>query len=155
VPTQVVVVVGSSEVTIDVPAGNSLTQLVVATPSPTDVLSPPDSTLGVVPGTAIDVSATDATGRAVYSISPPMTITISFRSPPGVNPLASHLYTMDLNGQIADLPATATALGHGAYAVSATTSLLAQFVVCAPDLPSMQVRAFLPVVKSVAVASGW
>jgi hypothetical protein len=146
---------GSSVVTIDVPSDNSLAQLVVSTPSPADVLSPPDPSLSVLPGTAVEIDASDTSGQTVNQFSSPMTVTISFRPPPGVDPLASHLYALGPTGQIQDLSGTVVALGHDSYSITATTSQLAQFAVCAPSLPAMQARVFLPIAINVASRSGW
>src|SRR5262249_54430798 len=104
VATSVVVVLGWSSLTIDVPAGSSIAELVVATPAATDILAPSDPRLAALMGTAVDLSASDSTGQPILDVRSPIFLTISFRSPSGVNPTGAVIYTINRDGQVEQLP---------------------------------------------------
>jgi hypothetical protein len=146
----VTAVIGSSELGVDIPAGNPIAQLVIATPTATIAVTPIEPQMTPLPGTALELSAADNSGQPVHQLAQPVTITISFRSPAGVNPLAAEIYTIDVNGQTEELVTTVQPQGHGAYAATATTSHLSPFVVLAPAFanPGLDRQIYLPFVAN-------
>ena len=152
VATQVSTTVGSDQVSVDIPSGNAIAQIVVSAP-PTQVSITPDGqAFQSLPGAVIVVSASDANGHPVGQLSAPITITIQFVPPPGVNAQFAVIYTLDPNNNNSAqaLPTRMLANGDGSFTAIATTSHLSPFEVFAPGALTPVPQMYLPVVASQA-----
>jgi hypothetical protein len=147
--------VGSNSVDVTVPGGDGISSLTVKPLADVGSSLGGISGVSLIPGVAIEVSATDALGLPIHQLSVGLQITISFRAPSGFSTANAQIYTVDSTDNLQPLTTNVTFLGNGVYSASATTSHLSPFMVYAPPAADPSTVVYLPLVVNGAALPGW
>jgi len=104
---------------------------------------------------SIEIDATDAGGNAIHDLSAPLTISIRFTPPSGINAMLAQIYTVDSFGNSEALATQVTANGDGSFTAIAQTSHLSPFEIFAPGVGTPVPLSYLPAVSDDSVMAGW
>ena len=150
-PGTVNTTVNGDPVKVSVPAESvPIAQLSISTPATPPAITPVAQDQLIV---AIVVSATDAQGNPIHTLSAPLQISITFAAS-SFNPFLAQIYTLDANGQTQALPTRVTDNGNGTFTATAVTTHLSPFAVYAPGLKTPVPLAYLPLIAKQSPA-GW
>ncbi len=143
----VVTQVASATVSVAIPAElTPVATLVVGAPTTTPTIAPSNAAFQFV--LAIEVQATGPDGTSLTTLSAPVTISIQFTAPDGLNGYLTEIDTIVPNGKSQRLATSVTRNADGSFTATAQTNHFSNFVVFAPGIGTPVPLVYEPSVQN-------